>query len=117
VKHDQITLSLLEREHLKKIFHPETSLFVAREILDELLLVPVCRKASEIAHIYRLNEMGNVIWKHLDGRSSLEDITHVIADEYDVDVAVVQRDIIELSQQLVHIGALREEDNGSAAYP
>ncbi len=117
VKHNQINVTLAQNECLGKVFRRNNSLFVSREILGQLLLVPICRKTSEVAHIYRLNEIGSVVWKHIDGQRTLAQIASLIHDQYDVDVSMAQQDISELSQQLEQIAAVEEVADVATSYP
>ncbi len=81
---------------------------VSREIMGEIILVPIRRSAGEIDSIYSLNEVAARIWNLIDGDRSVHEIGRVIAEEYEVASEEALRDTVELCQQLVNLGAARE---------
>lgn len=81
---------------------------VSREIMGEAILVPIRRIANEIDSIYSLNETAARIWNLIDGERSVEEISKVIAEEYEVTPEVALRDTVELCRELAALGAVRE---------
>ncbi|MEW6348653.1 MAG: PqqD family protein [Thermodesulfobacteriota bacterium] len=81
---------------------------VSREIMGEIILVPIRRIAGEIDGIYSLNEVAARIWNLIDGERSVEEISKVIVEEYEVSPEEAFRDTVELCRQLVALGAARE---------
>lgn len=80
--------------------------FVARQVGEELVLVPVTRSASELESIFTLNEVGARIWNLIPECQSEEQIARQLADEYDVEADEALHDVHELLQQLMSIQAI-----------
>jgi hypothetical protein len=81
---------------------------VARRILDEVILVPVRRKAGEVECLYTLNEVGARIWELIDGHRRVGEIRDVIVGECEVNEAKAEADLLTLVEQLSQIGAITE---------
>ncbi len=94
-------------KYLNKRFS-KSDLLVARKIDDELIIIPICRKADEVESIYTLNEVAAFIWELVDGNRSGEQIRDKMLNEFEVSVEEAEKDLGELLQQLLGIGALTE---------
>ncbi|MGI6740025.1 MAG: PqqD family protein [Brevefilum sp.] len=82
--------------------------FVYRQIVEEMVLVPIRQNIAELDSIYTLNELGAFIWKQLeDPRSNLE-LEKAILAEFDVDDEVVRTDLASFIQDLEQIGAIEK---------
>ena len=81
---------------------------VYREIAGEAVLVPIRRNVSEMQSVYTLDSVGADIWDLIDGTRTLIDILRALDDEYEVEEAVLARDLQEFIAQLVSIGAVRD---------
>jgi hypothetical protein len=79
---------------------------VCREIAGEMILVPIRSNVSDMASIYTLNETAAVIWQHLDGQSTLDEIKEVVIDQFDVPPDEAEQDLFELVENLAGVGAL-----------
>jgi hypothetical protein len=80
---------------------------VSREIAGEQILVPIKKKAADMAAIYVLNETGARIWDLVDGQRSLAEIRDHLVQEYDVEPDVAGADLEEMVGQLQEMGMLR----------
>ena len=80
---------------------------VSREIAGEQILVPITKKAADMAAIYVLNETGARIWDLVDGQRSLAEIRDHLVQEYDVEPDAAGADLVEMVGQLEEIGMLR----------
>lgn len=69
---------------------------LAWQVLDEsvLILEPKTKKAHE------LNSVASFIWQKLDGAKSKEQITALVAEEYDVGIEVIQKDVDKFIETL-----------------
>ena len=85
---------------------------VSRGIAGEQILVPVRKKAADMAAVYVLNEVGARIWELLDGQRSLAEISAVLLQEYDAQAEEVEADVIEIVVQLEELGMLRAVGHG-----
>ena len=81
---------------------------VSREIVGEVVLVPIRRSAGELDSIYSLNEVAARIWNLIDGTRSIGRIAEQITDEYNVEPEVALRDTTEVCKELLELGAARE---------
>ena len=81
---------------------------VSRRIVDEVILVPVRRKANELDFLYALNEVGARIWELIDGTRPLKEVRDVILREFEVSESEAQRDLLALIEQLQSIGAVHQ---------
>jgi len=93
--------------YLKKRFFKDPSV-VSRKIADEVILVPISQKASEVAHIYTMNRVAARIWELIDGENNLQDIQKVILTEFDISADQALSDLQEFLQQLQQAGAVKE---------
>ena len=93
--------------YLKKRFFKDPSV-VSRKIADEVILVPISQKTSEVAHIYTMNQVAARIWELIDGENNLQDIQKVILTEFDISADQALSDLQEFLQQLQQAGAVKE---------
>jgi hypothetical protein len=94
-------------DHLKKRFTKTESL-VSRKVGSEFVIVPICRTAGEVESIYSLNEVAVRIWELIDGNRSVEQIRDEMVDEFEVSSEELEKDLVELLQQLTSIAAIQE---------
>jgi hypothetical protein len=80
--------------------------FVARQVGEELVLVPVTRTAAELESIFTLNQVGARIWNLVETCADEEEIAGRLAEEYEVEEADALADVRELLEQLVAVRAL-----------
>ena len=80
---------------------------VSREIAGEQILVPIRKRAVDMAALYVLNETGARIWSLLDGQRSLADVRDLLVEEYDVKPEAAEGDLLEIVGQLQEIGVLK----------
>jgi hypothetical protein len=84
--------------------------FVYRRIENETILVPIKDNVGDMGSIYNLNEMGALVWEHLDGEHNLETIKNMVLDDYDVSSGEAERDLSEFLTDLIEIEAVRLVD-------
>lgn len=82
--------------------------FVARVIADELLLVPITRRVADLDALYTLDGIGPRLWDLLDGKRTVGELIAMVVDEYEVEGAVAQADVLEFLAQLESMGAIEE---------
>jgi hypothetical protein len=81
---------------------------VGREIVGEMILVPVRQNAGNLESIYTLNETAAFAWNLLDGQRTLAEISAEIAAEFEVSPEQAQADLLELVAQLLEINAIQQ---------
>lgn len=57
---------------------------VSRQISGETLVVPIRGKVGDLASIYSFNETGSVLWAALVHPKSLEDLTSLLCQSFEV---------------------------------
>ena len=57
---------------------------------------------------FGLNEVGSEIWKTIDGKKSLAEISALLLAEYDVVPTVLEADMLELIGELLNKGLIQE---------
>ena len=80
--------------------------FVFRRIEDETILVPIKDNVGDMGSIYSFNEIGALIWEHLDGERNLAAIKDKILNAYEVSSREVEADLSEFVTDLVEIEAV-----------
>lgn len=65
---------------------------VSRQIAGETLVVPIRGKVGDLASIYSFNETGSVLWVALEHPRSVENLTHLLCQTYEVTWDDAQRD-------------------------
>ena len=80
--------------------------FVFRRIEDETILVPIKDNVGDMGTIYSLNEIGALIWEHLDGEQNLAAIKDKIMAEYEIGPREVEAHMREFVTDLTQIEAV-----------
>jgi hypothetical protein len=55
---------------------------------------------------YSLNDTGTLFWELLDGQRTVGDCAQAVADEYEVEVEVVEADLLELAAEFEQEGLI-----------
>ena len=79
---------------------------VARRIVGELVLVPIKHNAGDLQCIYSANETGGFIWDLLISGQAVEDITSILAREFELAPEQARSDVIVFVTELEDIGAI-----------
>jgi len=82
--------------------------FVQREVAGECILIPVRRQLTDVNSLYVLNETGAALWRRIDGKKTLLDITLEFLNEFDVTQAQLEKDVASLIEDLLSIHAIQE---------
>ena len=91
---------------INTVFRLKTESFVIREAGDELVLVPLVSDIADMTNILNLNNIGSDIIKALDGKKSLLEISNQLHKEYDVNMDVLKRDILQFIDDAVKKGVV-----------
>jgi hypothetical protein len=80
---------------------------VAREIEGEMLIIPVVAGiGDEGDELYTLSETGQAIWQKLDGRRTLQDVTALLAVEFEAPAGEIESHVIGFTSELTRRGLL-----------
>jgi hypothetical protein len=66
-----------------------------RQIDGEAVII-----SPEDSHVHELNETASLIWKHADGRHSVDEIASIVAAGYDVPLSLARADVDEMVEIL-----------------
>ena len=77
---------------------------VARVVAGETLIVPIRSKVGDLASIYSFNGTGSLIWKLLDAPRTAAELAMAVAEEYEVEVAQAERDVMEFVNEMKAVG-------------
>ena len=80
--------------------------FIFRQIVEEMVLVPIRQNVADLDSIYTLNELGVFIWERLETPISAAELHDDILEDFDVDAATVQSDLTIFIEELERIGAV-----------
>jgi hypothetical protein len=92
-----------EHGYWEKVYKRDETV-VTRDIVGEMILVPIRGKLADMQRIFTLNDVGAYIWSSLDGERSLGEICEDLRLDFDVKKEQAQRDMSEF------IGELLEAD-------
>jgi len=85
---------------LKVIYHKSDDI-VAREIEGELIIIPIVAGIGNMENeLYAMDEIGQEIWKRLDGTRSVGHIVDELCVLYDADRETIQKDVLGFLKEI-----------------
>ncbi len=75
--------------------------FVKREVLGDIILVPVGQTALEFSGMITVNEVGLFIWNLLEQGAEEEQIVAAMTEEYEVEPETAREDYKAFLQTLI----------------
>ena len=69
------------------------SKFVAREVGNELILVPLTGNVAQMSELFTMNETAKFIWENITETTTVEDIETSMTDTFDIDAETARKDI------------------------
>ena len=82
--------------------------FVVRQVLDDIVAIPVGESALQLSGIILLNDVSRVIWQCLEQETTPEEIVRAVTDAFEVDHQEAQADILEFLDKLRGAKLLQE---------
>ncbi len=79
---------------------------VSRQISGETLVVPIRGKVGDLASIYSFNETGSVLWSALEHPKSLENLTSLLCQSFEVGWDDARRDADAFVREMQAAGLL-----------
>ena len=73
----------------------------ARLVDDEMVVLDLAT-----GHVHHLNGTAGFIWSRFDGTASLDRIAESVAEQFEVDPRVAERDVKEMARRFTEIGLL-----------
>jgi hypothetical protein len=83
--------------------------FVARQLSDGMVLVPISREVAELESVFRINAVGARIWELVGTGATEEQIASTLVCEYQVEPDEALADVKELLATLREIKAVVDE--------
>ena len=77
---------------------------MARRLDDDLVILDI-----PSGHYFEVNDVGALVWEHLDGTNTVDDLVGKVLEEYDVDRNTATTDVHELLGQLIEAGLVVED--------
>ena len=75
------------------------SKFVARQVTDELVIVPLSGNVAQMNELFTLNETGKFIWENATENNDISSIAKLMTEAFDIDEATATDDVnVFLSQ-------------------
>lgn len=74
--------------------------FLVRDILGEIVLVPVGKSDESFNGMITMNSFGKFIWDNYENAKDEDDLLQKILDEYEVEKEVAKADLDEFLQTL-----------------
>ena len=78
--------------------------YILREIVGDIVLVPINKSTSKFDGLITMNEIGKFIWENIESAKDEEELLQRILDEYEVERDVAKADLDEF------LGKLKEID-------
>jgi len=67
--------------------------FVAREVGNEMILVPLTGNVAQMSELFTLNETARFIWQNTNENTTFADIENLMTAEFDIDPETAKQDI------------------------
>ena len=80
--------------------------YIFREVVDELVLVPIHQNVADMDCIYTMNPVAAFIWERLEMPATQADIHAAMVDEYAADPEVLAADLDDFLREMTAIGAI-----------
>jgi hypothetical protein len=91
---------------LDKCFNKEKDL-VTRDVAGESIIVPIKRHVGDLDGVFTLNEVGTMMWRLIDGQTTVRQLMEAVRDEYDVEAAEAEKDVADFLLSLEDAGLIR----------
>ncbi len=88
----------------------KTDRYLVRDLADELVLYD-----AESKKFHVLNATLREIFLHCDGQHSVDDLTRILVQEFEVDESTARRDTIEILDRLIDLEIVRVEQSEAAS--
>ncbi len=76
------------------------SLFAAKKVGEDLVLVPIKNSVAEMDEMFTLNDVGRFIWERLGPGTTAKVLSDAIVNEFNVDSETAENDLNEFLSQL-----------------
>jgi hypothetical protein len=92
---------------LETIYRRSSEL-IERQVLNEVLLVPLRGELADLQRIFALNSVARYIWEQLDGARDLAAVRDGMVARFEVESPEAEGDLVEFIGQLRAAGLISE---------
>ena len=80
---------------------------VVKEVQGENVIIPLREGIIDLeSEFFKLNETAKAMWDKLDGRKTLKEIAQELSLEYEGLLKLIERDLLQLAEELLKRGML-----------
>ncbi len=91
------------------VYRKQEKNWVSRHILDEVVIMPLCRSAQDMQYIYSIsNETGSRIWQLIDGGHSTCDIQEILKSECQGQTEQIERETLQFIEDCLEAGLIEK---------
>jgi len=80
--------------------------FLVKHVGDQILLMPVGSQVHYTNGFIVLNETGLYLWELLESECNIDDLKKSVAEKFDGDLTLIQKDVICFIDDLIKIGLI-----------
>ena len=93
-------------DFLEKCFVREDDL-VTRDVAGEIIIVPIKGHVGDLEGVFTLNEVGAMLWRLIDGKTTARQLIEAVCDEYHVGDGEAEKDVVDFLGSLEDAGLIR----------
>jgi len=95
---------------LSSVYKKAEGKWVSRSIMDEVVIMPLCRSQDDMQYIYSIsNQIGSKIWQLLDGEHCVGEIQEILKSVYDGQAEVIEREVLEFIGDVFEAKLIEED--------
>jgi hypothetical protein len=83
---------------------------VTRDVAGEEIIVPIKGHVGDLEGVFTLNEVGGMIWRLIDGHTTVPQLMEAVREEYDVEAAEAEKDVADFLRSLEDAGLIRSSE-------
>jgi hypothetical protein len=83
---------------------------VTRDVAGERIIVPIKGHVGDLEGVFTLNELGAMIWRLMDGQTTGRQLMEAVINEYDVEAAEAEKDVVDFLRSLEEAGLIRPSE-------
>lgn len=80
--------------------HNLKSKFVAREVGNELILVPLSENVAHMSELFTMNETAKFIWENSNAEITIDEMENLMIENFSIDKETAEKDIEVFLNQL-----------------
>jgi hypothetical protein len=101
--------------HLDNIYKKSEDNWVSRFILDEVVIMPLCKSEEDMQYIYSIsNETGVRIFQLLDGKQSVKEIQEVLKKEFQGKYDEIEAGVLTFIEDLLSVKLIEKASKTKA---